>query len=59
MWPSRQKQPAETRTPKPKAEGNKRPCFTPAGGGCVLARVCVGCLCIVDYTHCCCQGVAA
>ena len=44
MWPSRQKQPAETRTPKPKAEGNKRPCFTPAGGGCVLARVCVGCL---------------
>ena len=44
MWPSTQKRPAEARTPKPKAEGNKRPCFTPAGGGCVLARVCVGCL---------------
>jgi hypothetical protein len=31
MWPSRQKRPAETRTPQQKAEGNKRPCFTPAG----------------------------
>lgn len=39
-WPQKQQRPKESRgTPNQKAQANTRPCFTPAGGVCVGARV--------------------